>query len=111
MVSPFGAPIKTMALQSQEGAALVEVQTSALFGDLKVLQKQMQEAVGQDATSIEELMQRVQVAHVYMTHTLAVSHIYESVRIKPQRTHVNKHHTNHGGGWLISKMFDYVVWW
>ena len=50
-----------MLVQSQEGAALVEVQTSALFGDLKVLQKQMQEAVGQDATSIEELMQRVQV--------------------------------------------------
>ena len=52
-----------MLLQSQEGAALVEVQTSALFGDLKVLQKQMQEAVGQDATSIEELMQRVQVRY------------------------------------------------
>lgn len=49
-------------MQSQEGAALVEVQTSALFGDLKVLQTQMQEAVGQDASSIEELMQRVQVS-------------------------------------------------
>ena len=75
MLSPFGAPIKTMALQSQEGAALVEVQTSALFGDLKVLQKQMQEAVGQDATSIEELMQRVQVSPcLHDTHSCCQSH-------------------------------------
>ncbi|CAK0743020.1 hypothetical protein CVIRNUC_001438 [Coccomyxa viridis] len=47
---------------SAEGAALVEAQTSALFGDLKQLQRQMQEAVGTDATSMEELMERVQNA-------------------------------------------------
>ena len=48
-------------MQSQEGAALVDVQTTALFGNLRDLQTQMQNAVGQDATSIEELMQKVQV--------------------------------------------------
>ena len=48
-------------LQSQEGAALIDVQTTALFGNLRDLQTQMQNAVGQDATSIEELMQKVQV--------------------------------------------------
>lgn len=48
-------------MQSQEGAALVDVQTTALFGNLRELQSQMQNAVGQDATSIEELMQKVQV--------------------------------------------------
>lgn len=80
---------------SAEGAALVEAQTSALFGDLKLLQRQMQvhcplqklaqlrprydtqkdavpatllnaaklqEAVGTDANSMEELMERVQSA-------------------------------------------------
>ncbi|CAL5219382.1 g1204 [Coccomyxa viridis] len=47
---------------SAEGAALVEAQTGALFGDLKALQRQMQEAVGTDATSMEELMERVQSA-------------------------------------------------
>lgn len=61
-VLPVCCGIKLFQMQSQEGAALVEVQTSALFGDLKVLQKQMQDAVGQDASSIEELMQRVQVS-------------------------------------------------
>ena len=45
---------------SAEGAALVETQTHALFGDVKELTKQMQEAVGQ-ARSMEEVMQRVQV--------------------------------------------------
>ena len=48
-------------VQSQEGAALVDVQTTALFGNLRELQSQMQTAVGQDATSIEDLMQKVQV--------------------------------------------------
>ncbi|KAL0019738.1 hypothetical protein WJX77_008774 [Trebouxia sp. C0004] len=47
---------------SQEGAALVDVQTTALFGNLRELQSQMQNAVGQDATSIEDLMQKVQDA-------------------------------------------------
>lgn len=46
-------------LVSAEGAQLVERQTCALFGNLKQLQRQMQEAVGQDASSMEELMQRV----------------------------------------------------
>lgn len=48
-------------VQSQEGAALIDVQTTALFGNLRNLQVQMQNAVGQDATSVEELMQKVQV--------------------------------------------------
>lgn len=39
----------------------MQVQTSALFGDLTQLQSQMQQVVGQDAHSMEELMQRVQV--------------------------------------------------
>ena len=51
----------TLLLQSLEGASLVDVQTTALFGNLRVLQEQMQKAVGQDATSIEDLMQKVQV--------------------------------------------------
>lgn len=50
-----------MLVQSQEGAALIDVQTTALFGNLRNLQVQMQNAVGQDATSVEELMQKVQV--------------------------------------------------
>ena len=45
-----------------EGAALVERQTRALFGDIKQLQQQMQEAVGKNAISMEDLMQRVQQA-------------------------------------------------
>lgn len=48
-------------MQSIEGASLVDVQVTALFGNLKELQEQMQSAVGQNATSIEELMQKVQV--------------------------------------------------
>lgn len=48
-------------LVSAEGAALVETQSSALFGDVTTLARQMQEAIGQDATSLEEVMQRVQV--------------------------------------------------
>ena len=50
-----------LCVQSLEGASLVDVQTTALFGNLRDLQEQMQKAVGQDATSIEELMQKVQV--------------------------------------------------
>ncbi len=49
-------------LVSVEGASLVERQTKALFGDVRDLQSQMQSAVGQDAASMEELMQRVQQA-------------------------------------------------
>ena len=45
---------------SAEGAALVETQTNALFGDVKALTRQMQEAVG-NVSSLEEVMQKVQV--------------------------------------------------
>ncbi|KAK9842873.1 hypothetical protein WJX74_003735 [Apatococcus lobatus] len=45
---------------SQESVAIVETQTSALFGDIRKLQEQMQNAVGQDISSYEELMNRVQ---------------------------------------------------
>lgn len=45
---------------SQESVAIVETQTSALFGDIRKLQEQMQNAVGQDISSYEELMTRVQ---------------------------------------------------
>jgi len=48
--------IATARLVTTEGAALVERQTKALFGDVKSLQLQMNEAVGQDASSMEELM-------------------------------------------------------
>lgn len=44
---------------SVEGGALVERQTSALFGDIKRLSLQMQEAVGTEIESAEELMARV----------------------------------------------------
>lgn len=50
-----------LMVQSQESATLIDVQTTALFGNLRDLQVQMQNAVGQDATSVEELMQKVQV--------------------------------------------------
>ena len=46
---------------STESVAIVETQTSALFGDIRKLQEQMQNAVGQDVSSYEELMNRVQV--------------------------------------------------
>ena len=45
---------------SAEGAALVETQTNALFGDVKALTRQMQEAVG-NVNSLEEVMKKVQV--------------------------------------------------
>mmetsp|Transcript_10708 Transcript_10708/g.29737 ORF Transcript_10708/g.29737 Transcript_10708/m.29737 type:complete len:394 (-) Transcript_10708:262-1443(-) len=49
-------------LCSVEGAALVERQTEALFGDAHELQREMQDAVGLDAGSAEELMKRVEEA-------------------------------------------------
>ncbi|KAH7616359.1 hypothetical protein Ndes2526B_g08489 [Nannochloris sp. 'desiccata'] len=52
----------TARLVTTEGSTLVERQTKALFGDVKALQSQMQEVIGQDASSVEELMQRVQQA-------------------------------------------------
>ncbi len=49
-------------LCSVEAAALVERQTEALFGDAHELQREMQDAVGLDAGSAEELMKRVEQA-------------------------------------------------
>jgi hypothetical protein len=40
----------------------VERQTTALFGDIQVLTKQMQEALGEGITSAEELYGRIQEA-------------------------------------------------
>lgn len=54
--------IDTARVVSAEGAALVERQTTALFGDIKELTQQMQEAVGQDVSSAEELYSRIQRA-------------------------------------------------
>ncbi|KAK9813991.1 hypothetical protein WJX73_008402 [Symbiochloris irregularis] len=51
--------IQMYRLVSAEGVQLVERQIWALFGNLNILQKQMHEAVGTDAHSMEELMQRV----------------------------------------------------
>jgi len=50
---------------SAEGAALVETQTNALFGDVKALTRQMQEAVG-NVSSLEEVMQKVQVRKKFL---------------------------------------------
>ena len=51
---------KTARIVSLEGVALAERQTGALFGSLEELQKELMEAVGDSATTPEELMQRVQ---------------------------------------------------
>lgn len=49
---------------SVEGAALVERQITGLFGDLKLLQQELQETVGPDVMSVEDLLKRVQEAVV-----------------------------------------------
>lgn len=54
--------VETARVVSAEGAALVERQTAALFGDIKDLTKQMQEAVGGGVGSAEELYSRIQAA-------------------------------------------------
>jgi len=51
---------KTARIVSLEGVALAERQTGALFGSLEDLQKELMEAVGDNATTPQELMQRVQ---------------------------------------------------
>ena len=51
--------METAQVLTLEAAALVERQTTALFGDVKSLQVQMTEAVGEDAQSMEDLMQRI----------------------------------------------------
>ncbi|KAL4444366.1 hypothetical protein ABPG75_012103 [Micractinium tetrahymenae] len=54
--------LQTARLVTMESAQLTERQTKALFGDIQALQRDMQEAVGQDASSMEEIMARVQQA-------------------------------------------------
>jgi len=54
--------LETARILSLEAAALVERQTTALFGDVKTLQQQMSEAIGADASSMEELMRRIHEA-------------------------------------------------
>lgn len=55
--------MKEMArMVSKEGSDLVERQTIGLFGDIKKLQQEMQEAVGTDIMSVEDLMQKVESA-------------------------------------------------
>ncbi|GBF90000.1 hypothetical protein Rsub_02706 [Raphidocelis subcapitata] len=54
--------VDTARVVSAEGAALVERQTAALFGDIKELTRQMQDAVGGGVGSAEELYARIQAA-------------------------------------------------
>jgi hypothetical protein len=54
--------LETARILSLEAAALVERQTTALFGDIKTLQLQMSEAIGADASSMEDLMRRIHEA-------------------------------------------------
>jgi len=49
----------TARIVSHEGAALVERQTTALFGSLEQLTQQMAQAIGGDVSSREEFMQRM----------------------------------------------------
>ena len=62
-VEKFDQPtlLEMSRVLSQESVAIVETQTSALFGDIRKLQEQMQKAVGQDISSEAELMNRVHV--------------------------------------------------
>lgn len=67
--------VEMARMVSVEGAALVERQTSALFGDIKQLAAQMQGAVGGEASSVDDLMQRLQAAvanNVVETLTMSV---------------------------------------
>jgi hypothetical protein len=50
---------ETARIVSVEGLALLDRQTSGLFGSLEALQRQMAEAVGNDARSEDEFKQRV----------------------------------------------------
>ena len=51
--------VETARIVSAEGAALVERQTSAVLGDIKKLTAEIQQAVGRDATSMDEVMKRM----------------------------------------------------
>ena len=53
---------ETARIVSAEGLALLDRQTSGLFGSVDALQRQMAAAVGQDARSEEELKQRIHAA-------------------------------------------------
>lgn len=54
--------VETANILSIESASLVERQTSALFGDVRELQQQMSKVVGEDASSMDDLMKRIQDA-------------------------------------------------
>lgn len=80
------AMVEVARIVSQEGAALVERQTSAVLGDIKDLSVQMQDAIGTEVESAEELMQRVasaiekeKVETVTMTQTVQRRAVLEAV--------------------------------
>ena len=52
----------TARIVSLEGVALVERQTTALFGSVDALSEQMQKAIGQDISSREQFMERMNSA-------------------------------------------------
>ena len=52
----------TARIVSLEGVALVERQTTGLFGSIEFLSKQMSEAIGEDISSAEEFMIRMRNA-------------------------------------------------
>jgi len=60
-VNKFGPEtVQEMArVVSLEASQLIETQTVALFGDYRLLQEQMQKAVGSNFISMEDLMERV----------------------------------------------------
>eukprot|EP00195_Chlamydomonas_chlamydogama_P006118 CAMPEP_0202908678 /NCGR_PEP_ID=MMETSP1392-20130828/46850_1 /ASSEMBLY_ACC=CAM_ASM_000868 /TAXON_ID=225041 /ORGANISM="Chlamydomonas chlamydogama, Strain SAG 11-48b" /LENGTH=418 /DNA_ID=CAMNT_0049598121 /DNA_START=84 /DNA_END=1340 /DNA_ORIENTATION=+ len=51
--------VETARIVSAEGAALVERQATALLGDIKKLTAQMQSVVGTDATSKDQVLERM----------------------------------------------------
>mmetsp|Transcript_20304 Transcript_20304/g.60310 ORF Transcript_20304/g.60310 Transcript_20304/m.60310 type:complete len:216 (-) Transcript_20304:1186-1833(-) len=53
------AMVETARIVSLEAAALVERQTSGVLGDVKKLTKQIQDAVGRDVSSMEQVMERM----------------------------------------------------
>jgi hypothetical protein len=53
---------QTARIVSLEGVALVERQTTGLFGSIDALSQQMHEAIGQDVTSRDDFMNRMRAA-------------------------------------------------
>lgn len=51
--------VETARVVSVEAAALVERQASALFGDIKKLTQQMQDVIGKDASSYDEVFSKM----------------------------------------------------